>query len=78
MVSNLPSLAPGIGRCPFKISQIGSDTFRIAKRNALSAVPVIRIVDQTVTDMEKLAIPVSQDFYRPENNILLISLVVRN
>ena len=78
LVSDLTSLAPGMGRRPFKISQIGRDIFRIAKRNALSAVPVIRIVDQTVMDMEKPAIPVSQDFYRPEDDILLISLVARN
>lgn len=78
MVSDLLTPRPTMGRRPFKIGEISADTFRIAKSSSLRTVPVIRIVDQTVTEMEDVQIPESHGFYRPEGDILSVFLMSRN
>jgi adenine deaminase len=76
-----PGLAPPSadkGLRPFSISRIDKDRFHVEKRSLKSTVPVIRIVDQTVTDMEEVKIPVVKSRYRPEGDILNVSLISRD
>jgi adenine deaminase len=69
--------APGRGLRPFKISRIDKALFYVEKRHVKSTVPVIRIVDQTVTDLEEVDIPIAKGRYRPEGDILSVSLISR-
>jgi adenine deaminase len=67
-----------VGNRPFDISGIGADMFRVVPENSAESIPVIRIVDLTVTDREDLRVPVKQGIYQPEGDILLATFITRD
>lgn len=68
----------GMGNRPFKIKEMGSSMFEIPCRGTTKNVPVIRIIDQTVTDIEMHVVPASKGAYRPQNGILAAILISRD
>jgi adenine deaminase len=66
------------GSRPFAISQIDPDLFRIAKRADLAQVPVITILNRTVTGAEKIAISARNGLYEPPEDILHAFLISRD
>jgi len=69
--------AVGTGNRPLKIKPLTAEAFRIQKPGGNETVPVICIVDQTVTERQDLKIPSSQGGYRPQKDILKIVLMNR-
>jgi adenine deaminase len=67
----------GTGNRPFKIKPLTVDAFRVPKIGGNPLVPVIRIVDQTVTDRQDLRISCEEGEYRPQNDVLKIVLMNR-
>lgn len=71
---------PVVGSRPFWITDIHPDLFRIAERPGFATVPVITIVNRTVTGAEEIALPVRNGFYVhvPPENVLPAFLITRD
>lgn len=69
---------PVVGSRPFGITDIHPDLFRIAERPGLATVPVITIVNRTVTGAEEIALPVRNGFYVPTEDVLPAFLITRD
>ena len=69
---------PVVGSRPFEIGHIHPDHFRIAERTGLATVPVITIVNRTVTGSEEIVLPVRNGFYTPPEDILPAFLISRD
>ncbi len=67
-----------LGARPITFTSIGEDVFKVPSRKALDTVPVIRIVNQTVTDREDRKIPVQDSIYRPEDDVLMAVFISRD
>lgn len=78
LVPNLPSPPASMGDRPFTLKHVGRDLLRVAKRESFSFVPIIRIVDQTVTAMDEAQIPLSNGYYRPDGDTLSVSFFSRD
>lgn len=63
---------------PFRIHDLHKDIFRIAARGGAEPVPVITIVDRTVTRREDVTIPSEDGFYSPPEDVLLAFLISRD
>ncbi len=63
---------------PFNISRLDPQAFRIEQQAPESHIPVIRVVDQTVTDIEMIRMPVLQGLYRPGDGTLAAALISRD
>jgi adenine deaminase len=68
----------GLGTRPFTLQPPTADDFRIAQRANASEVPVIRVVDQTVTTREDLALPVAEGYYRPQGEVSALVIISRD
>ena len=66
------------GSRPFAISRIAPELFQIAKRVDLARVPVITILDRTVTGAEEIAIAERNGVYEPPEDILRAFLISRD
>lgn len=62
----------------FKIDRLDTQTFKIKRRGATTRIPVIRIVDQTVTELEMIDVPASNGYFKPGNGISAAALISRN
>jgi len=69
---------PVAGSRPFEIADIHPDRFRVAARPGLTTVPVITIVNRTVTGSEEAVLPVQNGFYAPPDDILPAFLISRD
>ncbi|MDJ0819223.1 MAG: adenine deaminase C-terminal domain-containing protein [Desulfobacterales bacterium] len=63
---------------PFNISRLDPQAFRIEQQAPESQIPVIRVIDQTVTDIEMIRMPVLQGLYRPGDGTLAAALISRD
>jgi adenine deaminase len=66
------------GSRPFEIGNIHQDFFRIAERPGIAKVPVITLVDRTVTGFEEIYLTVRNGFYAPPESILHAFLISRD
>jgi adenine deaminase len=76
--SGPPADCQGMGNRPFQITGMSPGMFEIPCRDTTQNVPVIRIIDQTVTDIEMHRIPTSEGVYRPRDDILAAILTSRD
>ncbi len=77
-VNDLPEASPETGSRPFVIEGINEKIFQIQERPGKGAVPVITILDRTVTGREDLEIPVIDGHYQPPEDILKAFLITRD
>lgn len=68
----------GMGNRPFRITDLEAGTFEIRCRASHQPIPVIRIVNQTVTDIEAHPIPASGGIYHPQGDIVSAILISRD
>lgn len=78
-----PSPPPtiGLGDRPFKLGRINMDLFRVeSRRRGRVRVPVINIVDKTVTERKDIELPVREGAIQadPSRDILKIGLIQRD
>jgi len=66
------------GDRPFTIGYLEPDTFRVPVRGSSAAVPVITVVNQTVTGRQDINIDINKGFYSPQGDILNIFLISRD
>lgn len=69
---------PVVGSRPFTIADIHPDRFRIAERPGLATMPVITLVNRTVTGAGEAVLPVRDGFYAPPDDILPAFLISRD
>ena len=77
IANGITSPAPGLRDRPFKIGPITAEIYRVKKHAARETVPVISIVNQTVTTVEEVKISCPGGYYRPDGDILIITLMTR-
>lgn len=63
---------------PFKIARVNSQTFQIKQQTSNSPIPVIRVLDQTVTELEMVNVPASNGYFKPANGLLAAALISRS
>ncbi len=76
-----PPPAIGLGDRPFKLGRINMDLFRVeSRRRGRVRVPVINIVDKTVTERKDIELPVREGAIQadPSRDILKIGLIQRD
>lgn len=73
-----PAPEPTMGSRPFQLAPFNRETFQIKCRNSSKTVPVIRVLDQTVTTLENTPIQVENGFYKPHGDILSATLITRD
>ncbi len=76
--SNPARLDPGLGDRPFNLGRLTPDDFRVSVKKNRGAVPVIRIVDQTVTAVEPMNLPAADGFFRVGGDVLAAALFTRD
>lgn len=77
-VSPFSTPEPTMGNRPFNTGPLSAETFQVASRESLEKVPVIKIVDQTVTAMVEVSLAERNGFYQPEGDILTATLISRD
>jgi adenine deaminase len=77
-VDGFPNAEPETGSRPFRVGALEEGTFRIERNGRSGPVPVITIVDRTVTGREELEIPVREDCYDPPDDVLRAVLIARD
>ena len=77
-VAPLPTPEPDMGNRPFNTGFLSAETFQVACRESLEKVPVIKIVNQTVTTLEEVCLRERNGFYQPEGDILTATLISRD
>lgn len=70
--------APGLGARPFSMTPPGPDAFRIKEAAQGELVPVISIVNQTVTQREDLAVPAAEGYYQPQDEVMALTILSRD
>lgn len=78
MVNDFPEPYPDEGNRPFLIEGINGEMFRIREKQGTGSVPVITIVDLTITGREDLDIPIVDGYYEPPDHILKAFLITRD
>ncbi len=77
-IDGFPQAEPEQGSRPFVFEPPEEEAFRIEQGKHTGAVPVITIVDRTVTGREDLEIPVKGGIYDPPRHILQAFLMSRD
>jgi adenine deaminase len=77
-IAPLPKPEANMGNRPFNTGPLSADLFQVACRESLERVPVIKIVNQTVTAVEEIPLKKENGFYRPEGDILAATLISRD
>jgi adenine deaminase len=77
-VSPFPTPEAGMGSRPFNLGPLYADTFKVACRQSFQKVPVIKIVNQTVTALSEADLPKRNGFYEPDGDILAATLINRD
>lgn len=78
VVPPLPRPDPDLGDRPFRLPRLSTDDFLIPAARPEAPVPVIRIVNQTVTDLEEMVVPAREGFYRPAGPVMAVALLSRD
>ncbi|MCF8063321.1 MAG: amidohydrolase family protein [Deltaproteobacteria bacterium] len=77
-IDGFPETAAETGSRPFAVGPLEESTFRIEQDGRSGTVPVITIVDRTVTGREDLEIPVKNGCYEPPGHVLQAFLISRD
>ena len=77
-IEPFPAPEADMGSRPFNMGRLGPETFQVAYRQSHEEVPVIQIVNQTVTALEKIRIKEQNGFYQPKGDILAATLISRD
>ena len=77
-VAPLPTPDAGMGNRPFNMGPLSAETFQVAHRKSLEKVPVIKIVNQTVTTLGEARLRVQNGVYQPEGDTLAATLISRD
>ena len=77
-VDGFPKAEPESGSRPFHVGPIEEGAFRIERNGRRGPVPVITIVDRTVTGREDLEVPVRDGCYDPPDDVLRAVLISRD
>jgi len=78
LVDPFPPPEPVPGSRPFTLQEVHPGMFRVEERPHMDKVPVITILDRTVTGREDVTIPVKNGFYVPRDDLLTASLTTRD
>ncbi len=78
VVPSLPRPDPDLGARPFRLPLLTADDFLIPAAAPGAPVPVIRIVNQTVTDLEEMVVPARDGFFRPAGPVMAVALFSRD
>ena len=77
-VEPFPAPHADMGNRPFNIGSLNAETFQVAYRKHNEKVPVIRIVNQTVTALEEVRLGELNGFYQPEKELVAATLISRD
>ena len=77
-VAPLPTPEPDMGNRPFNTGPLSAETFQVAHRKSFEKIPVIKIVNQTVTALGEVRLRVQNSVYQPEGDILAATLISRD
>jgi adenine deaminase len=77
-VSPFPTPKPDMGNRPFNMGPLSAETFQVVHRKSLEKVPVIKIVNQTVTTLGEVRLRDQNGVYQPEGDILTATLISRD
>ena len=77
-VAPWPTPEADMGDRPFNTGPLNAETFQVACRESLEKVPVIKIVNQTVTALEEIRLGERNGVYQPEEDILTATLISRD
>jgi len=77
-VAPLPAPEADMGNRPFNTGPLNAETFQVTCRESLEKVPVIKIVNQTVTALEEIRLGERNGVYQPEGDILAATLISRD
>lgn len=75
---DFPRMSCEVGSRPFMIGEMNEERFRIRERPEKRSVPVITILDRTVTGCENVHLPVVNGYYDPPEHILKAFLITRD
>jgi len=67
-----------MGNRPFNIGPLSAEKFQVPWRESLEKVPVIKIVNQTVTALEEMHLKERNGFYQTEGDVLAATLISRD
>ena len=73
-----PAPDADMGNRPFSPGPLHPETFEVAHRQSLEKVPVIKIVNQTVTTLSEVRLRDQNGVYLPEGDILTATLISRD
>ncbi len=77
-IAPLPVPEANMGSRPFNTGPLSADLFRVPCRESLEKVPVIKIINQTVTAVEEIRLKQQNGFYLPQGDILAATLISRD
>ncbi len=77
-VAPLPTPEADMGNRPFNMGPLNAETFQVAHCKSLEKVPVIKVVNQTVTALSEIRLGEQNGFYQPEGDILAATLISRD
>jgi adenine deaminase len=78
---SVPGLAvpkPELGDRPFRLGNVDSEMFKMPYRSGFSRIPIIKIINQTVTEKQEDTVPVKDGFYWPQGETLFVCLMSRD
>ena len=70
--------SPGLGSRPFTLPLPAPEDFLVKCSSPGATIPVISVVDQTVTTREDLGLPVIDGYYQPTGEVSAINLLSRD
>ncbi len=70
--------SPGLGARPFTLTPPTPEDFLIRCETPGATIPVINVVDQTVTTREDLELPAADGFYQPRGEVSAINIISRD
>jgi adenine deaminase len=73
-----PAPSADMGDRPFNVGPLSAETFQVVCRRSFDKVPVIKIVNQTVTTLEDVPLEERNGVYQPKGDILAATLISRD
>ena len=78
VIEPFPTPLANMGDRPFNSLPLNAETFQVACRRSFDKIPVIKIVNQTVTAVEEIPLAERNGFYQPKGDILAATLISRD